>query len=267
MRNIVDLTEKTGISTASFYPEYTEKAFSYLCENNVKYIEYFANTSSEQRPPIITGVKRHAEEYDIKVTSVHAFTGAIEPFMIFTKYERRFQDMLEFLKSFFETAAYLGAPYLVFHGDKRQGYFTNEEYFERFERMYDLGRTFGVTILQENVERCRSGAVEFISDMKWQLKEKANFTLDIKQAVRADVNPFDMLDAMGDSLRHIHISDNDPDHACMLVGKGTFDFKAMAQKLKALNYSGAMVLEYYDFCYSEWQEVLDSLEVLREMIK
>lgn len=257
---------KTGISTASFYPSYTDEAFTYLCENGIKNIEVFINTYCEMKPPIINNIKRLADEYGINVTSLHPFTGAIEPFMMFTKYERRFDDMLDFFKNFFEAAANLGAPYFVFHGDKRQGTFTNEEYFERIDRLFDTAKSFGVTFLQENVERCKSGTIEFVEDMKKQLGDKAQFTLDIKQAVRRDVDPIEMLKAMGTSLKHIHISDNTKDNSCMLVGEGTFDFYKMKELLLEFDFKGALILEYYDFCYKQRQEVLDSLERLNKII-
>ena len=56
---------KTGISTASFYPSYTDEAFAYLCENGIKNIEVFINTYCEMKPPIINNIKRLADEHNI----------------------------------------------------------------------------------------------------------------------------------------------------------------------------------------------------------
>lgn len=256
---------KFGVSTASFYPVYTEEAFSYLCSGGVKNVEYFINTHSEMCAPIAKRIKKLSEEYGVNIQSIHPYTGAFEPFMIFTEYDRRFEDTLEYFKRFLEAAAYLNAKFFVFHGDKKNGRFTNEMYFERYLKMFEAAEGFGVTLLQENVERCKSGTIEFLSDMKRQLGDKAMFTFDIKQAVRRGQSPLKMLRVLGNSVKHIHISDNDRDKSCMLVGEGTFDFKEMFRILSDFNYNGALILEYYDFCYSDKSQVIDSLEVLKSI--
>ena len=41
-----------------------------------------------------------------------------------------------------------------------------KELCERYERLYDLGKTFGVTVTQENVSRCTGGNLDFLVKMK-----------------------------------------------------------------------------------------------------
>jgi sugar phosphate isomerase/epimerase len=116
-----------------------------------------------------------------------------------------------------------GAQIVAFHGART---FFNIEpmvYFERFWRISLAARRAGVMMCQENVSLFFGGDVRFIKAMRMALPE-VNFLLDIKQAVRAGIDPFDMIDAMGPKVRHVHASDNNDKRDCMLPGAGEFDF-------------------------------------------
>ena len=70
------------------------------------------------------------KEYGIDVVSVHPFTCGIEPMMLFTAYERRVTDMLDYFKRFFEYMNDFGAKYFVLHGNKNQN-FCEDEMFNK----------------------------------------------------------------------------------------------------------------------------------------
>ena len=69
-------------------------------------------------------------------------------------------------KPLFEAAARLQAPYVVMHGDRLGGVLPVEESIGRFEQVYDLGQTFGVRLLQENVVRFRSSDNDYLRAMR-----------------------------------------------------------------------------------------------------
>ncbi len=55
------------------------------------------------------------------------------------------------------------------------------------------------------------------------------FTLDVKQANRLGIAPADMLDAMGDRLVHLHLSDFTAADDCLLPGAGCFDYRTFSR--------------------------------------
>lgn len=254
-----------GVSTACFYPNLTEKSVEYLAKSGIKTIEIFFNSQSETNVRFLSKIKKIADSNNMKIVAVHSYFCAYEPYLIFSDYERRFDDCLPFVDSLFDAGAVLGADYAIIHGGKQAGKITDDEYFERFLTLYNRGIEVGVKLAQENVNLFRSSSPAFISSMKKFLGEKANFVLDIKQCVRSGVDVYEMADVMGDSLRHIHLSDHNDNLDCMLPLKGNFDFKSF------LNYSDIIrnatkMVEVYNYAYENFNEVINSAGQLETML-
>lgn len=106
--------------------------------------------------------------------------------MLFTAYERRVTDMLDYYKRFFEYMNLFGARFFVLHGNKPQNPFPDEKYFERYLKLQETAERFGICVVQENVVRCVSGSIDFLKKMKAALGDKAAFVLDIKQSRRSE---------------------------------------------------------------------------------
>lgn len=104
-------------------------------------------------------------------------------------------------------------------GDKAEGVLPVEESIARFEGVSDLGRTYGVTLAQENVVRFRASDNAYIAAMRRQLGPKAAFVFDLKQCRRCGHRPEDVVAAMGSALVHVHISDNDARRDCLPPAK------------------------------------------------
>ncbi len=255
-----------GVSTACLYPMYTEDSLKFLTENNVKNIEVFVNSHSEIDKDYIKKLKACSDANNAKIVSFHPYTCEIEPMMFFTKYERRFLDILDYYKKYFEAAKLLDAKYLIFHGNKPQNNFSEDDYFERYEKLYDLGRTFGIDVVQENVARCVSGNLEFEKNMMAKLGDKAKFALDTKQAVRHGYDPYEFVSALKSNIKHIHLSDYNQDCDCMLVGKGKLDFKRFAEELKKVNYTESIILELYSICYKNKTEVIENYNYINSLL-
>lgn len=251
-----------GVSTACFYPEVTEAAVKQLARLNVKTIEIFYNSPSEYRTEFLTEIKKLLDFYGMQAVSMHPYNSISEPFMFFTDYERRFRDTLEEYRFYFEQMHLLESEIFVFHGDRHDSKFPLEKYYERFGILSELGKTQGITVAQENVQRCRSRELSFITGMKEYLGEETHFVLDVKQAIRSGVSPFDMLSAMGEQTVHLHINDNDEAHDCLLPGKGNFAFHAFFERLRQLQYHGAAVIEVYRQNFHLSEEISDSLAFL-----
>ncbi|MBQ2815419.1 MAG: sugar phosphate isomerase/epimerase [Clostridia bacterium] len=254
-----------GVSTACFYPNLTEKSVEYLAKNGVNQIEIFFNSQSETNVRFLSKIKKIADLYKMKIVAVHSYFCSYEPYLIFSDYERRFDDCLPFVDSLFDAGAVLQADYAIIHGGRLTGKISDEVYFERFLTIYNRGIEVGVKLAQENVNQFRSSSPTFISHMKRYLGEKANFVLDVKQCVRSGVDIYQMADAMGDSLKHIHLSDHNNKLDCMLPLKGNFDFKSF------LNYSDTIknatkMVEVYNNAYENFDEVINSTRQLEALI-
>lgn len=255
-----------GVSTACLYPEVTEKAVGELAVAGVKTIEIFYNSPSECRPDYLKELKKVLDANGMRAVSMHPYNSFAEPFMMFTGYERRFTDTLEEYKTYFERMNLIGSTVFVFHGDRWDSKFPEERYFERFAALSEAGRQCGILVAQENVQRCRSREIGFLKRMRRFLKDEVCFVLDIKQAVRSGISPFEVLEAMSGRIVHLHLNDHDADRDCLLPGEGCFDFSAFFREVNQQGYQGAAVIEVYRQNYDMLAEVTDSLRFLEKTL-
>ena len=258
---------KAGVSTACMYPTVLEKAFHILAENGVKTAEIFVNSHCELSDPYLGEMLAVQKEYGMEVVSVHPFTCGIEPMMLFTAYERRVDDMLDYYKKFFEYMNLFGASFFVLHGNKNQNACADEVYFERYLKMQETAESFGVCVVQENVSRCTSGSLDFLLKMKNALGEKAAFVLDVKQAHRAGHDPIEMVKALGGNIRHVHFSDSGKNGDCLKFGFGEYDNAAFFSELKACGFDGNVILELYRNGYGDETELAENYFILQDYLK
>ena len=256
-----------GISTACFYPEKTENAVKYLCENGAPEIEIFFNSACEMKGQILSEISHIVRANGTKVVSVHPFTSGFEPFMLFSDYERRFEDGLRFCKTYFDAMHTLGANVFVLHGDRAESHHSDERYFERYLKLFREAKKEGICVAQENVCRCRSRDLDFIKNMKSALNDEVAFVLDLKQATRSGHSYKEVLSAMGDKLVHLHLNDCDEQNDCLLPGKGNRDFKELFELVESNGYKGSAVIEVYRQNYGDCSELIESLEFLNNVVK
>ncbi len=255
-----------GISTASFYPLETELALEEIGKAGIKNTEIFFNCKSELKDSfvdILLGIK---EKYDMNITAIHATMSLAESFMIFSAYERRFYEALEDYRRYSEVAKRLGAKYIIMHGGKPNGVLTDEEYCQRYMALKHETLQNGVTVLQENVVKYRSGDIEFLRSMKEILGKEAEFCFDIKQCIRSGYLPMEMVNEFYDNIKHFHISDHSLSGDCLLPLNGKFDFKGFFEFLKNKDYKGALMTEVYSFSYKEYKEIFESYWKLNQLI-
>lgn len=255
-----------GASTANFYPELTEDSLDRLLALGFRHIEVFFNTESETALDYLRELKGKIEAAGASITSIHPYLSGTEPYLLFSQYERRYRDGLRQYERLFEAAAYLGAPYVVMHGDRREGVLPAEESIGRFEGVYDLGSTYGVTLLQENVVRFRSSDVAYIRQMRRQLGDKAHFVFDFKQCRRSGYTPAEVIDAMGDRVAHVHLSDGTAEKDCLPPGKGTADLRKVLSSLKQQGFDGAVILELYRTNFRKPEELWESMQHLQALL-
>lgn len=259
------MIEAVGISTACLYPSNIEDALQLFVDNGIPCTELFLNTYSEFSPEFLRKYRSILRGGNTKVVSVHPFTMPIESFLLFSGYQRRFEDGVDFYKRYFEFAAELGAACVVFHGCAQDVQVPYGLYLERYERLHREARTFGVWLAQENVNRFMGSQLELLRLIKEQIKD-AVFTLDIKQTVRAGQNVWELLELLGDSIVHLHLSDHTPQADCLPPGKGEFDFGKLVKKTSVLHNPLFPVIELYRNNFETVSELLISHGFLNDAL-
>lgn len=251
-----------GVSTANLYPNETEKSFEQLLKLGFRTFEVFLNTETEVKPDFIKELKQKADAYDARIVALHPYTSGIEPYLLFSQYKRRFEDGYSHYRKIYEAAYIVNASYVIMHGDKLGGVLSKNEVFERYEQLFDLGKTMGVTLLQENVVNYRSSELSYITSMRKALKDKACFTFDIKQCKRCGLKPKDVITAMGNGLKHVHISDQNSNRDCMIPGTGNTNYKILFESMEAESFKGDWIIELYRSNFGSAKDLLDGYRFL-----
>lgn len=256
---------KIGVSSSCFYPLETEKSFMTLAELGVKTTEVFFNSPSELKKPFVEELNRIKTEHKMDVVSIHSFASFAEGYYIFSEYKRRFYDSLEMYKPHFNAAAQLGARYVILHGSRVSGVITTEEYAERFAVFSSEAKKFGVQVLHENVVNYVGQSPKFMAEMKQLLGEDFKMVLDLKQARRAGYDPLEFVDAVGTSIKHLHLSDCRGEQLCTPPSEsGEYDFKKLFERMNGIGYDGVGMIELYSNNYRSNSELVEAMEYLNE---
>lgn len=254
-----------GISTACFYPLETELAAEYLAKNKIPCTEVFFNAESELGDYFIDMLIDIKNSANMRISAVHPMLSLAEPYMAFSEYLRRFDEFRRSFERYSVVAKRLGAKYINFHGDRKPGKITDEEYCERFMMLMDDAAQHGIILCQENVNGYRSADPEFLNVLNEYSNNKINFTLDIKQCVRAGYSVNEIISAMGSNIKHVHISDHSVASDCLLPLHGGFDFKSLFNIMDSLDYCGDYMIEVYNSAYSDYKEIISSYKRLFEL--
>ena len=257
---------KIGVSTASFYPLETELALEEIGKLGIKTTEIFYNASCELKESFTDILNEIKDNYSMEITAVHPTMSLAESFMIFSAYERRFYESLEQYSRYSEIAAQLGAKYIILHGGKPNGILSDQEYCEKYMLLKNATLKNGVTVLQENVAKHRSGDIDFLRSMRDILGDDAEFCFDIKQAIRSGYLPMDMINEFYTNIRHYHISDHSLASDCLLPANGNFDFREFINTLKTNTYNGSCIIEVYNNAYKDYKEIKDSHQKVLNLV-
>ena len=257
---------RLGLSSACYYPLVTEASFEKICLSGAKCAEIFFNSPGELEKGFIREMAAMQQAYGVDIVSVHPFMSFAEDFFLFSPYERRFTDMLPLYERFFEVCRELGATIFVIHGARIPGSSPDALYCNRFAKLTELGKRYGVSVCQENVVHYRSESAEYLKMMRDAIGEDFGVVLDIKQARRAKISPYDIVDAVGDCIRHVHISDYRADCDCVPPFTGKFDFPEFFDTMKHIGYEGAYIIELYEHSYRDEREIVKSYQKVKDLL-
>lgn len=258
---------KAGVSTACLYPQPTEESLYDLALGGVTTVEVFINAHAELKRSFVAAMADILQRFEVQCCSLHPFTSEMEPMLLFSNYERRLDDFLEYCRNYFTAMQQLGATIFVVHGNKQLVGMDVDFYCERFGKLVDLGKSYGITVAQENVARCTSRSLAFLQEMQQKMGHDVKFVLDVKQAVRSKEDPMQMLKALGSQIVHVHISDHGEYGDCLPIGSGQFAMKSFLQTLSAVSPDCTVVLEIYRSGFRTLQDLLHNYHILQRMIQ
>ena len=140
-----------------------------------------------------------------------------------------------------------------------------QEYARRLGRLVEEGERFGITVAQENVDRCQSGDVASIRALRQYADRPLHFVLDLKQCRRFGCDIREMAEAMGpENICHLHLSDRTDQCLSALPGRGDFDFRGFFRYLREGGCTANGVIELYRGDFGSEEELQDALDYLKE---
>ena len=256
---------KIGLSSASFYPNTnTEDSFEVMKSLGFSDGEIFLNSFCEYEKEFVDILLEKKVEYKFNIMSVHAFGSVFEPYL-FDDYQRRRTDFRKVFKAVCKAGKALGAKYYTFHGIRLANLKEINRKFilDIYNELTYEASEIGITLSQENVSWCMSAMPEYLNILKEGCRYPLSFTLDIKQAYKAGMDPLSYIDIMGNSLGNIHINDKDGKNICLLPGKGNVDYHRLLKKLSGNSYNGDMIIEVYNSNYSSINELTEAKQYIK----
>ncbi len=251
-----------GISSSCFYPMQVEDSLRQVGELGAKTAEIFFNSYCELSGNILDELCSIKNYYGMNIRSIHPFSSAFETVLLFSNYDRRTDDGVEFYKHYFDTANKIGAEIVVLHGCKDFFSLTPGEYAEHYLKLHNAAKEQGVVIAQENVNSHLSANPEYLKAVADCIGEDFKMVLDIKQCRRAGYSEFDFIRLLGKNIAQVHLSDYNENYDCMAPGKGKYDFKKLFVELQKAGYDNTALIELYRKGFNEPTDLIEAKEYL-----
>lgn len=262
VKNVIN----AGVSTASFFPDYTEVSLEKVCQMKASSTEVFLNCYSELEHPYLQALKNMADDHGVQIASVHPFSSNDEPFYFFSQYPRRFQEGVNLYRRYFQAAQILGAKILVFHGDFMQSKSPLELVYERLSQLCQVAQEYDITLCHENVARCISREKDFFVELAKEVP-KCGFVFDVKQAFLVQPDIYSFAAAMGNKIRHIHLSDHNQTQHCIPPGTGDLNLPRLLKQVYHQGFDGSVIIELYRDSYQQEIDLQQSYHYLERTIQ
>jgi sugar phosphate isomerase/epimerase len=225
-----------ALSTASVYPESTAAGFELAKRLGFDAVEVMVGIDPISQE--VDAVRHLAEYHDMPVCAVHA------PCLLITQRVWGTEPWGKLEKSA-EMAHAVGADVVVVHPPFR----WQREYARGFvEGIADLERRTGIAFAVENMYPWRATRREMQVYLPgWDPVDHAyaNATIDLSHAATARQDSLEMAKALGDRLRHIHLTDGTgsakDEH--LVPGRGNQPAAALLEHLAGRDFRGHVVVE------------------------
>lgn len=254
---------KIGVSTASFFPrEECENAIQIIKELGADCAEVFLGTFYEYRPEFAKANKEHFS--GIEISSVHSSSVNFEP-QLFSSARRVRGDGFYWLDQFLRSAQLLGAKKYSFHGYiSRSNNVNFDGISTRMREICEFAARYGVDVCLENVSWCTYNRPGLFREFKARCPQLAA-VLDIKQARRSGYPVNMYIEDMAGAISHVHLSDVTADGKMCLPGRGIYNFEEIFKRLQGAGFNGPAVIEVYGGDYTDYAQIKQSLEYLKEI--
>ncbi len=262
-----------GISTASFFDKLMlEDAPALFRDWGVRYAEYYLNSYCEYDPIFVDHLARETEDAGIRVVGVHPMSLQYEP-LLFTPHPRQRADAMKAYELVLRAGERLHADHYVMHGPVVLNGVAKNLQIERlapiFDTLSDMAEDHGLHLTLENVSYSIMPTPEIGLRIRSLMKRPLYHTLDIKQSIRAGVDPTAFADAFGESVLAVHacdcvIRDGSPKYC--LPPFGEFDFKSLVNALQKKGFCGSVLLEAYSDMFRNTSELKDAYNALNTII-
>ena len=263
----------TGISTASFFDRLMlEDAPALFRQWGVRFAEYYLNSYCEYDPVFVDRLARETEDAGISVVGVHPMSLQYEP-LLFTPHPRQRADAMKAYELVLRAGERLHADHYVMHGPVVLNGVAKNLQLERlapiFDLLSDMAEDHGLHLTLENVSYSIMPTPEIGLKLRSVLKRPLYHTLDIKQSIRAGIDPIEFVKAFGEHILAVHACD------CSFTGgspryclppHGEFDFRGLISALEKKGFSGAVLLEAYSDMFQDPKELFDAYIALYTMI-
>ncbi|MBR3037528.1 MAG: sugar phosphate isomerase/epimerase [Clostridia bacterium] len=264
---------KTGISTASFFDKLMlEDAPELFHRWGVVHAEYYLNSWSEYAQDFVKLLKKRSDDAGIRVVAVHPMSLQFEP-LLFTPHPRQREDAEKGYAAVLRAGEMLGADHYVMHGPVVLNGVAKNLQLERlapiFDRLSDMAEDHGLHLTLENVSYSIMPTPEIGQRIHELMTRPLYHTLDIKQSLRAGVDPLAFVDALGEHIIAVHACDCDRSgntaRYC-LPPHGDVDFRGIVSALQKKGFSGAVLLEAYSDMFDTNEELRDAFYALDRQI-
>lgn len=224
------------LSSTAVYPESTASAFELASELGYDGVELMVGVDPLSTD--IDAIEKLSRYHEVQVHSVHA------PVLIITQ-NTWSSDPWEKLQIAADAAKRLGADTVVVHPPFR----WQRQYGAGFvEGIARLNAESGVTFAIENMYPWRSAGGKLPMYLpNWDPTDfpYEHLTLDLSHAATAQVESMDFLEAWGDRLHHVHLTDGKgsfkDEH--LLPGEGNQRAWELVEELGRRGFEGDIVLE------------------------
>ncbi len=266
---------RIGISTASFYNRMMlEDLPAIYADWGVRYAEYFLNSFSEYEPDFIRLLSERTQKAGVTVCSVHPMSSMFES-QLFSLHPRQIEDAFAIYEKVLLAGEILGTHRYCMHGAAHlSGAAKNLELYRIapiFDRLCSLAASHDIRLTLENVSWCFFREPEFALRLLDAMQsDDLHFTLDVKQALRSGVDPFSIVDAVGDRIDAVHCCDcviENGAYRYLLPPYGSFDFRRLIDALKTKGFDGDILLEVYSDMYEDISELRDSFYAFSNTIQ
>ncbi len=264
----------TGISTASFFDTLMlEDAPALFRQWGVQYAEYYLNSYCEYDPAFVDRLAKETEDAGIRVVGVHPMSLQYEP-LLFTPHPRQRQDAMKAYELVLRAGERLKADHYVMHGPVVLGNGVSKNLqltrlAPIFDTLSDMAEDHGLHLTLENVSYSIMPTPEVGLAIHSLIRRPLYHTLDVKQAIRAGIDPTAFVDALGEYILAVHACDCDlsggKPRYC-LPPQGGYDFRRLVDALTKKGFHGSVLLEAYSDMYRDKEELKDAYFALDQII-